>query len=255
MTNKYYKFSFLLLLTILPLFSIAQMQTGSELNAPTVQLRNEKYFAVQVNTHGWGFSYRQGKHLTGTIKRMYDFDYVSYRSPKELKLQNRSASNNSKNYYYGKLNNASFLRAGYGLQKIIYGEELPGALEIRLNYYVGASLGLLKPVYLEIYKQSLAVPDRYELVTEKFDPEKHFVDNIYGKAPFLKGFNELKINPGVYGKFGANFEFSHEEEIVRSLEAGFVVDFHPKPMPIMAFNTNNPLTFSFYVAFSWGKRW
>jgi len=236
-------------------FTYGQVVSGSELDNPGIQLRNESFFGVNVNSHGWGFSYRNGKHVTGTMKRMWDFDYVSYRHPKEVKLQNRSASTSSKSYYYGKLNNAAFLRAGYGLQKIIFDEELPGALEVRLNYYAGASLGLLKPVYLEIYKQSIAVPDRYELVTEKYDPEAHFVENIYGKAPFLKGINELKINPGVYGKFGVSFEYGTDQEVVRTIETGVVLDFHPKAMQVMAFNTASPLTFSFYVSVNWGKRW
>lgn len=236
-------------------FVWGQVVSGSEMDNPGIQLRNESFFGVNINSHGWGFSYRKGKHLTGTMKRMWDFDYVSYRHPKEVKLQNRSASNNSKSYYYGKLNNAAFLRAGYGVQKVIFDEELPGALEIRLNFYGGASIGLLKPVYLEIYKQSIAVPDRYELVTEKYDPETHFIENIYGKAPFLKGINELKFNPGAYGKFGISFEYGTDQEVIRTIETGVILDFHPKPMPVMAFNTNNPLTFSFYVAVNWGKRW
>ena len=255
MLNRFIKN--ILLLTCIVSYNICngQVLSGSEMDNPGIQLRNESFFGVNINSHGWGFSYRKGKHVTGTMKRMLDFDYVSYRHPKEVKLQNQSASNNSKSYYYGKLNNCAFLRGGYGIQKVIFDEELPGALEIRLNYYAGASIGLLKPVYLEIYKQSLAVPDRYELVTEKYDPETHFVENIYGRAPFLKGINELKFNPGVYGKFGVSFEYGADQETIRTIETGVILDFHPKPLPVMAFNTNNPLTFSFYVAVNWGKRW
>ena len=82
--------------------NLAQSLSGSEMDNPSIQLRNESFFGVNINSHGWGLSYRKGKHVTGTLKRMMDFDYVSYRHPKEVKLQNRSASNNSKSYYYGK---------------------------------------------------------------------------------------------------------------------------------------------------------
>jgi len=255
MLTKNIKNLFIILFVAISQVTFGQMQSGGELDNPGIQLRNESFFGANINSHGWGFSYRKGKHVTGTMKRMMDFDYVSYRHPKEIKLQNQSASNNSKSYYFGKLNNSAFLRGGYGVQKVIFDEELPGALEIRLNYYGGASLGLLKPVYLEIYKQSLAVPDRYELVTEKYNPETHFVENIYGKAPFLKGINELKVNPGVYGKFGVSFEYGADQEVIRTIETGVILDFHPKAMQVMAFNTNNPLTFSFYVSVNWGKRW
>lgn len=255
MSSKILKNIFFFVTVLGSQFVYGQLMTGNELDHPEIQLRNESFFGVNINSHGWGFSYRKGKHLTGTMKRMMDFDYVSYRHPKEVKLQNQSASNNSKSYYYGKLNNAAFLRVGYGIQKVIFDEELPGALEIKLNYYAGASLGLLKPVYLEIYKQSLAIPDRYELVTEKYNPETHFAENIYGRAPFLRGINELKFNPGVYGKFGLSFEYGADQEVIRNIETGLILDFHPKAMQVMAFNTNNPFTFSFYVAVNWGKRW
>lgn len=246
---------FVFALLLYPVYAQSQMVTGSDIDAPGIQMRNESYFGININTHGWGVSYRKGNHVTGTLKKMMDFDFVNYRHPKEIKVRNVSGSYNSKSYYYGKLNNATLLRAGYGLQKVIYDAELPGSLEIRLNYYAGASIGLLKPVYLEVYKQSIAVPDRYELVTEKYDPNSHFTDNIFGRAPFIRGINEISLNPGVYGKFGVNFEYAADAEVVRAVEAGVILDYHPKPMPIMAFNTNNPLILSFYVTINWGKRW
>ena len=83
--------------------------------------------------------------------------------------------------------------------------------------YPGSSFGILKPVYLEIYKPSQIFPDRYELVPEKYNPETHFVENIYGKAPYLKGITELSINPGGYGKFGVSFEFGPAQEVVRAM--------------------------------------
>jgi hypothetical protein len=255
MQMRIFKHLVLFISVLLSEIALGQSLSGSEMDNPGIQLRNESFFGVNINSHGWGFSYRKGKHVTGTMKRMMDFDYVSYRHPKEVKLQNRAASNNSKSYYYGKLNNAAFLRVGYGIQKVIFDEELPGALEIKLNFYAGASMGLLKPVYLEIYKQSISVPDRFELVTEKYDPESHFSENIFGKAPFLKGINEVKINPGAYGKFGVSFEYGTDQEVVRTIETGVILDFHPKAMQVMAFNSSNPITFSFYVAVNWGKRW
>ena len=233
----------------------AQVITGGEMDKPSIQFRNESYFGVNLNSHGWGFSYRKGKHVTGTLKRMMDFDYVSYRHPKEVKMQNRSFSGNSKSYYYGKLNNVGILRGGYGFQKVIFDEELPGALQIRLNYYAGVSIVLLKPVYLEVYKRSLINPDVYELVTEKYNPSEHFVENIYGKAPFFRGINEVKLNPGAYGKFGVSFEYGADQESIKAIETGVILDFHPQPLKVMAFNTNNPLIFSFYVTINWGKRW
>jgi hypothetical protein len=120
-------------------------------------------------------------------------------------------------------------------------------------YSAGVSWGIIKPVYLDILKSSNFVAK--EIITEKYDPEKHTIDNILGKASFTNGMNELNLNVGGYGKFGFNFEFASSETDIRALEAGVCLDAFLKPVPLMAFIENKPLFLSFYVNILWGKKW
>ena len=84
--------------------------------------------------------------------------------------------------------------------------------------------------------------------------------NIYGKAPVLKGIDELKLVPGGFAKFGMSFEYGNEVTKIRSLEIGMMLDVYYKQVPIMAeldpsFNPNNFFFFGFYVSLNYGKRW
>jgi hypothetical protein len=229
----------------------AQMQSGVAMDAPTIQYKNESYGGINIHALGFGLSYKRAKHVTALLKKSWDFDLVTFHHSKQIKTKNQY-SENSKAYYFGKLNSVLMLRAGYGFQKVLFGKELPGAIEIRMNYYVGASIGILKPVYLEIIKDSNA--GQY-LESEKYDPEKHQQSVIDGRSSWFRGLSQLTINPGVYGKFGFSFEFGTDEERVKVIETGVVADFHPSAMKMMAFDKNNPLIVSFYVSLLWGKRW
>jgi hypothetical protein len=118
----------------------------------------------------------------------------------------------------------------------------------------GVSLGFAKPVYLYILKPS---PQFYEytIVEEKYDPNQHYVDNIYGRAPFVKGFDEIGFYPGIHTKIGLDFDYGVYRTKVKSLEVGAIVDIFPRPVPIMAFNDPDYYFLTFYLSFNFGKRY
>ena len=74
---------------------------------------------------------------------------MTLRHPKEYKI-NRSGAQNSRGYFYGKINSAGLFRASYGFQKVLYDKEIKRG--VRVSYYglIGPSLGLIKPVYVEL---------------------------------------------------------------------------------------------------------
>jgi hypothetical protein len=205
-----------------------------------------------VHTGGFGVGYRNGKHLTGYKKRMFEFELLSMKHPKEVRTVNRYFEN-AKSYIYGKENAMFILRGGIGRQKIINSKPYWGGVELRYFYYGGLSLGMLKPVYLYILHET-SVPYEYNLSIERYDPDKHFEENIFGRAPFFQGFNKLKPLPGLYLKTGVNFEFGVYDESVKAIEAGVVVDGYLKEVPIMALKSNNSYLVSLYVSFHFGSR-
>lgn len=216
--------------------------------------RNEATFGILAHTNGFGVNYRRGRHVTAARKRVLEIEAVNYRHPKEVKVVN-PYFDHPKGYYYGKLNSLFILRPGVGFQNVIYTKPEKNGIEIRYVTFLGASLGFAKPVYLEILKDSPGGNGDALIVIEKYDPDKHFIDDIYGRGPFLRGFGEMKLYPGAYGRFGFNFEYGPSDTEVKSLETGICVDVYPKVIPLMANEHNHQVLVSLYLNLSFGKKW
>jgi hypothetical protein len=215
--------------------------------------RNEFVVGAIVHSNGFGFNYRRGWHVTGYKKRILEIEGVNIKHGKEIKTQN-PLFENSKGYVYGKLNVLNVLRVGYGYQKVLFGKEQRRGVEIRLLTMLGGSLGLAKPVYLEIL-QPTSDPQIYNISTERYDPNVHFIDNIYGRAPYFRGFDESKLYPGGYAKLGLSFEYADLDDDIKCIETGISADVFPKVIPIMANSSNSQVFVNLYINFIWGKKW
>jgi hypothetical protein len=148
------------------------------------------------------------------------------------------------------------VRPTYGGKHQITDKIRRSGVEVNYVWGIGPSLGLAKPVYLEIGK-----PDNipYEtFVIERYDPAIHDVQNIYGRASYFKGFGEMKLYPGGFGRFGLNFEYSGQTTGIKAIEVGASLDAYPVVVPIMAELegvTNKQFFFEFYLAIEFGKKY
>ena len=233
--------------------------TLNEVNETGILYKYEMTFGILAHSNGFGLNYRRGRHITGYKKRIFEIEAVNIRHPKEYKGYNPSREN-AKGYIFGKMNSFLVLRSGIGTQKVITGKSNSGGVELRYIYFGGISLGLLKPVYLEILKEK--GQGNYDIIVEQYDPAKHSTYNINGKAPYLKGLDELKIIPGIYGKCGLSFEYGGEMTKIRSIEVGAAFDLFYKRVPIMAaringddFDPNKEYFLSLYLSLNFGKKW
>jgi hypothetical protein len=211
------------------------------------------------HSNGFGMNYRRGKNTTGYTKRIFEIEAATIKHSKEYKVY--SPTQESKGYIFGKSNALLALRGSVGQQRVIASKTDMGGIEIRYIYMVGASMGILKPVYLKIEK-GISHTTLPRISIEKYDPAKHGIHNIIGKAPTLRGIDELTLMPGGFAKFGLSFEYGHDPASVRTLEAGMMLDAYYKTIPIMydindsdGYNPNNQFFFGFYVSLNYGKRW
>ena len=221
-----------------------------------VLMKNEATAGLIFQSNGWGLGgiqFRRGIAQTGYRKLIFEGDFGGMRHPKEIKTVN-PYFDAAKSYVYGKSNSFNVLRLGAGQQRSLYSKFDRHGVEIRMVYTGGLSLGILKPVYLQILKPT-GTYNEFNVVTEKYNPDEHFIDNIYGRAAFTEGLNELKMKPGVYGKLGFNFEYAPIFDDVKALEVGAVVDLYPTDVPIMALIDNKQLFLSFYITFMYGRKW
>ncbi|HLP72473.1 MAG TPA: hypothetical protein VK155_06195 [Bacteroidales bacterium] len=215
-----------------------------------VFFRNERSFGILLNTDGIGISYRAAKRIDYLNKRIIEVDAGTLKSPKEYRQ--RLVQGQGSAYVFGKLNSTFYLRGGYGHQHEIYSKEDFGGIAIRFFYSAGPVFAIYKPIY---YKVLYPIPGSQDLqvVEEKFDPNAIASPyEIYGRASFTKGFNEIKFMPGLYGKAGFNFEYSKEDRAIHAIEIGGVVNAFPKEIPIMAITKNKKYFFSLFVSYRFG---
>ena len=208
---------------------------------------------AMIHTNGWGLKFRKGHNVTALRQVMWELEFSTYKSAKEIRSINPYFAD-SRSYFYGKLNYVWFFRGGMGQQHILNRKPYWGGVQLSWLYYGGVSLALTKPVYLYIIHFKSGFTD-YEVIEQKYDPEIHFVDNIYGRGSFLAGLTQLGFHPGVYAKTGLDFEFGVKNRQINSLEVGAIFDYSPIPIPIMAYNPKQSFFLTLYVGIMFGKRY
>jgi len=252
--KRFDKILILFLLVAASTSSYAQFDTEITDSLENKILYNrQKTYGIVLHNLGMGLVYRTGKRLSIFKTRMYEIEFVSMKSYKQVKMINPYVIN-SKRYVYGKTNDAFFLRANVIWKKLLNRKPYWGGVEVRFMYGGGLSIGIAKPYYLFVIKDISSSGQTFSIVPERYDPDKHSNTDIYGRAPFSKGFNEITIHPGLHLKTGLNFEFGTQSTKIKSLEIGAAIDILPGGLTIM-FNNDNQIFFpALYLSFSLGKR-
>jgi hypothetical protein len=227
--------------------TLEAIEKGQEVN---VLFRHEATFKIFAHTRGFGVGYRRAKHVTAKTKSLLEFEGLTLKHPKEIKV--KSTEENAKRFVYGKINNVALLRVGTGLQNVIYKRSDRKSVEIRCSYIIGGTLGIAKPYYVLVYRGS-GVTRGPESV--KYDSENFTQDSVVGKGPFINGLDEIKLYPGLHGKVNMSFEYAPYSHWVRAIETGVSCDYFPKALPIMARNPGENVVVTLYVGFVFGKKW
>lgn len=238
------------------MFAVASGQQAEDVN---ILYRNEASGGIQVHSNGLGIQFRRGWHATGYKKTMFEAELVSMRHPKQFKQSNPYYPD-SRPFFFGKLVYMYDLRAGIGRQNILYSKAERSGVEVRYNLYGGISMGMTKPVYLDVLVDDpLDSTSQFKYIETRIydptDPVQQSIENIYGPGPYFMGFGLLRFHPGLYGKFSLSFEYSTIQQKVTSLETGVVVDFIPSQIRIMADNDPQRLFVNFYISLNWGGKW
>lgn len=214
-----------------------------------VLLEKQWSIGLQFNTSGWGAKFRRGRNITFTRQFIWEIEFTTYKSAKEFRSINPYYSD-AKSYFYGKLNYLYFLKGGLGVQHILNRKPYWGGVQLSYLYYGGVMVGIAKPVYLYIIDKNSSL-----IQQERYNPAEHYPDNIYGRAPFLKGIEHTSFYPGVYARGGLEFEFGTRNRKIKSLETGAMLEFSPVPIPIMAYNPKQQFFLTLYFSVSLGKRY
>lgn len=238
----------ILLFSVLSCAVIAQNDAYGE---HTVLYSHQFSAGGHLSTNGWGIQGQLGKYDGFYNQKLKILEISKLKHPKEYKLPN-NGGDNSRRFAYGKLNSFQTIRALIGKQKIVSDKLRHGAVAIGFKTAFGASLGLLKPVYVEINRLGGFGTNSIE----RYDPEIHDFSVIEGRANFFKGLNKIKPEPGLVARASVLFEYSGEKDGIQQLEVGVTLDAFTRKVPIMVEEANNKQFFtSFFLSYSLGKKY
>ena len=248
-------------LVLMLTFVISASGVFAQLNIPqdtvtdNVLLTREHSFYGLIHSNGWGFGFRKGLNRDYFKKQMFEAEFVEMRSPKETKSSSPILIG-GKSFYYGKINACYIIRSGVGYQYLLNQKPYWGGVEVRGFVYGGAEIALAKPVYVKYFpSNATGILTINDLLTGRYDPSIQDPSHIFGKASFFKGINQIKPYPGIYIKAGVNFEYGTYNTKMTAIEAGVILDYQPKAVPIMAVIKNPNLIPTVYLSFHFGKRY
>jgi hypothetical protein len=112
------------------------------------------------------------------------------------------------------------------------------------------ALGLLRPYELEVDKNGTATYVRYE----SEDSLLFKTGTVISGPGFSRGWNHLKLNPGLYVKPGLRFDYGRYNDLLAAIEVGLAAEFYSKKVPQMFDNKQNQFFFSAYFTVLFGKR-
>ena len=203
--------------------------------------RNEWSLAFMLNSNGFGGNYRYGDRINASDKRLYEIDFAYIKDPKETKSETQTTQ--PIRYVEGKKNLAFDFRFGYGKQHEKFRKHDVGGIAIRYFYNFGPSIVALKPIYYDIGEPAASGSGGLNLLPPSKKYSSDWMSSnryIVGRASFFKGFDEINVIPGLFAKFGCNFEFGTQDRIIHALEAGLIAEGFIKRVEIMDFT--NPQT-------------
>lgn len=210
-------------------------------------------FGVMAHPKGFGLDFRFGRYISNGRIEYLEAEFLSIRHPKEIRIFN-TAITNTNPYTFGKQNYAYTARLGYGNKFMLTEKRLKNTASISLNVAIGPNFTLLKPVYLDLLQTD--INNNNFVISEKVTESAEINQNdVIGNSPFSKGFNELKMRVGAFGKVGFNFDWGDFSDEIKAIEVGVYVDAFPQRLPLMLYAENKYFFPSFYICAVFGNKW
>jgi hypothetical protein len=209
---------------------------------------------IQARSNGYGLFYEMGRMKSSLRTTLYRIDFTEIKHPKENKFQNLSNPFLflSNPYIYGKVNNFFQLTMGAGQQRMLGQKGNKNGVAVSAVYQGGLALGLLKPYYVQI--EDPGSDDLLYIKYSSADSALFLGPSILGSGGFWRGWNELKLQPGLFVKGALRFDYGRFNEVVSGIEVGVSAEMYAKDIPIMALQNDRPFFLQAHIALLFGKR-
>lgn len=217
---------------------------------------------LRLQTNGFALGVDIGKIKTYYQTKYLHLEIGELKNSRETRQSPDFASTAngkvSRAFKFGKQNNLYALRVGYGMKRYYSEKAKRKGVAVGISYEAGATLGILKPYYLEIFSPE----NGGNPISTRYSEDNHerFTDifAIYGSSGWTKGLDEISLLPGVHGKLAVHFDWGAFDQYVKAFEAGVMVDVFTKKAPIIVEvngNENRAYFINLFLNVQFGKRW
>lgn len=237
------------------LLSITSQAQETLYEETMVVYKHQYHGGLNLHTAGWGLNFALLKNKTAFKARVLQLEIVGINSHKQVKVYNQFYQD-ARGYHYGKQYSFYAVRPSWGMRRVITDKYRKSGVELAYIWSVGPSIGVAKPVYLEILENGLFSTSN-QISVERYDPEEHFHEDIYGRASPLTGWGEVRFHPGIHGRFGLVFEYANNKTGAKTIEAGVAFDGYTQVIPIMALENseNRQFFLNLYLNIQFGKKY
>ncbi|MCS6990816.1 MAG: hypothetical protein NZL95_03045 [Chitinophagales bacterium] len=239
-------------------------EAAAQFSGPGILYHRELSGGIYLHTSGaWGLFADIGSADDAFRKSVWVIEVTQMHHPKEVKQtidfgMSIFGINSPRPFIYGKQNSLYQINVAYGKQYLLAEKARHSGVELTAKVVGGLSLGLLKPYYLNLLYPT-DNSGRYEVRTEKYSEAnaEKFLDwfSIYGGTSFTQGLLEVKPIPGLHIKSGLNFDWAQNQQSIKALEAGLIVDVYYKRIPLMLREKNHWFFPNLYLSVQIGKKW
>lgn len=227
---------------------------------PNFQYDHEFNVGGRLNTNGWSAYLEYEKRSSEVTSTIFQFEAGEIKHPKENKQAKTKGVDiygypySGHSYVYGKKNIFYQAKLGVGQRRLIGGKGIKNGVEVSAIYLGGFSLGLVKPYLLQL-QDSTASGSSYQKYTPENASSFLNVNNILGGPGLGKGWNEVKLVPGLYARVGMRFDWAEFNEFVSAVEVGLDAELYSQKIEIMVQNPGQQFFYGAYVSLVFGKRW
>jgi len=205
-------------------------------------------FGVKLTSDGYGISFEKGYAKSVKKATLFQVEITERKHQKEEKQNNPYAPTSP--IIYGKLNYFYPVKLGVQKQFLLGNKSNKNGVSITGNVGGGLSLGFLRAYEVEVDKNG-------ERTFVRYDSEDSLLFRngpYYGGPGLGKGWDHLKLSPGLYAKPGVRFDYGKYNEMVSAIEVGVIAEFYAKKIPQMLDNKQKQFFFSAYFTVLFGKR-
>jgi hypothetical protein len=211
-----------------------------------VVFHKQSVFGFKMSSDGYGFSYELGKYKTNRKTILYQFEFNEKKHPKEKKISLFDGFGFS-NIVFGKMNNFYQAKLGLAQQTRIGGKGNKNGVAVSGILGGGLSIGLMKPYLVDVNINGSEAQSTFPTI----------IDSSYainGASGFLKGWGDVKINPGAHVKMAMRFDYGRFNESVTAIEVGLMGEYYAQKVPQLAYVDQKNFFFNAYISILFGRR-